>query len=304
MNSLMKEITNAINKSVMSFTQRICDEHNLDFDEVYKMWTENENSKIEKKIIEKKTIEKPKISKKIEIDSEDELEENEENEENDGKCTYVFLKGAKQGEKCGTKVKDDSAFCSTHKKYENAVPKVAKKQVPEAKKSIISKSNQKEVVKKPVGIKFSLNPQIKKYCDEDGLVIKSQKDNTVVSRFNGTSIERLTKTDIELCKKKALKFSEDDFDEDEEEIKNMVNIKKITNTDKKAINHKVEKQKFQDIFKADYPKSPVSVLKQIRKNDDKEEDKDDKDLDEDLDEDDEEEIESDDGEFQDDDDDQ
>ena len=87
-----------------------------------------------------------KISEKYNLDDIElnniwnDIQKNEPKEKNI--CSYVFIKGNLLNEICGCKTKDDSLFCTKHKKYEDLETKKVKQIIPSDNKNIDKNINE------------------------------------------------------------------------------------------------------------------------------------------------------------------
>ena len=119
MNLLIGNIEKLLNESISLFIEKICDKYdNVDIEELKNLW--NNESVIKKSAIK----DKPKLSTKKNTESK---------ESKDDGCPYIFSKGEKSGNICGSKPKTDSEYCSRHQKYEG----VGQTKKSETKKKVI-----------------------------------------------------------------------------------------------------------------------------------------------------------------------
>src|SRR5210317_1780997 len=113
MNNLFETIENTINQAIKDFTDRIAEKHNLDSSELLSLWESRNilistNNKTEKKYSNKKSeiksSKKPSAAKS-DISSKSDFIG----------CPYLFTKGSREGECCGSKPKNGAVYCSRHK---------------------------------------------------------------------------------------------------------------------------------------------------------------------------------------------
>lgn len=132
------------------------------------------------------------------------------------KCIYYYKKGAKNGMKCETKIKEGSVYCSRHCKKKKAPALVSAKPSPPH-----------SPVHAPVNLNPVLNVQLGEMVDSKlNLVVKN---GIVVGTVQNGKITELNPASIEKCKKYGFKYelvnhSSDvveeqleNFDEDEDQ---------------------------------------------------------------------------------------
>jgi len=135
-------------------------------------------------------------------------------------CPYVFTKGARQKEECGTAPKNGNTYCGKHKKYEGVETQKTKKILPKPGKvkSIGSLSAVKKTspIEKPVRKIFKMNKIINKLVHEDtGLILKSSSIHVAIGVFRDDKICKLNSEDIDNCKLYGLKYEVDEVEEEE-----------------------------------------------------------------------------------------
>jgi hypothetical protein len=143
-------------------------------------------------------------------------------------CPYLFTKGKREGEECGSKSKGGMVYCSRHKKHEGCTPKV-KKSIPKPtkviKKSIVN-INKKTSAKKIKQRVLKKNKEIDRLWNvETMMVFESAKDRTVIGKCVEDTIVLLTDDDIETCKEWGFAYripkkvlEEEVLEEEEEEV--------------------------------------------------------------------------------------
>jgi hypothetical protein len=238
MNSLYQKIINVIEQSVQEYIQKISNKYDLNEKELVEMWNAIDSEKDSKKD-SKKDNEKDneKNSKKDNEKDNEKTSKVLNNIEDDNVCPYVFTKGYSAGEKCGCKPKNDSLYCSKHKKYEGDEnkEKIIKKVLPIPKKSIIPISPPKKSITqlKPnsVSIILRMNKNINKlWHSETGMVFKSKDERIVIGKNVNDKIQELSEDDLEICK--SMNFRYEIKEKIPENIKNVSH--KITSIEKES----------------------------------------------------------------------
>ena len=155
MNSLVKEIEEKIDNAIYTFIAEVSKKYNIDKWELQLVWSSQQTEREYKPNLKNSDSEsEEKVPKKSKSVTKAKLNSNSESEEEEKtpikckstlkkKCPYVFTKGAKEGEQCGTELKSGTNYCSRHKKYENMEPK-KKKVLPAVKTKSISSSASKK----------------------------------------------------------------------------------------------------------------------------------------------------------------
>jgi len=191
--NLIQQIQTSIDNSIEQFINNVCENYEIDKDELLKLWDSGNLSNCEVKCVDKpqkKTITKPSPTK-TDISSTSGSEG----------CPYVYTKGEKEGQVCNIKPKGGVVFCTRHKKYEGLEPK-QKKILPSTKKSIGGNTvvTKKEPVKKEVNTVLRKNKAIDMlWHSATGMVFKSAKERIVVGKCVNDKVLPLTKDDIEIC---------------------------------------------------------------------------------------------------------
>ena len=237
MNSLYQKIINVIEQSVQEYIQKISNKYNLNEKELLEMWNDidsKKNSKVLNNTEDSKVLNNTEDSKVLN-NTEDSKVLN--NTEDDNGCPYVFTKGSSAGEKCGCKPKNDSLYCSKHKKYEGDEnkQKIIKKVLPIPKKSIIPISPPKKSIiplkPNPVSIILRMNKNIDKlWHSETGMIFKSKDERIVIGKYVNDKIQELSEDDIEICK--SMNFRYEIKEKIPENIKNASH--KITSIEKES----------------------------------------------------------------------
>jgi len=172
MQNIASTITKVIKTTVEEFSLKISEKHDIDVEDLEKLWNETSG---EIKISVKKA---PKTSKEIKH------------------CPYIFQKGKdKKGTVCNAKVRSGGNYCSRHKHKENTVPKEIKRQ------SIPKK------ITKEYDFLICFNKKLRVYYDKQtSFVLKKKDDNTIVGKLENERVKSLTEEDIKYCKKHYILF--------------------------------------------------------------------------------------------------
>ena len=113
MDSLTKQIEYAIKSAVEEFVELIDQKYEeVDLEELQNIWN-NVSTSMKISVSFKK--ESKTVPKNISTPTD--------NKVNTSGCPYVFTKGAKKGECCGSKPKTGKVYCSRHTKFEGTKPK-------------------------------------------------------------------------------------------------------------------------------------------------------------------------------------
>lgn len=234
MEQLAKSLYSATSSAVGEFIDRLVTEFQIDKVKAIAVWNASAG---EVKIVEgeskaaKKTTKKPAAAKVAKADDSDAK-----------KCQYVFSKGNKEGESCGSKVSDESStglYCKRHvdkEKTGSSDKKDVKK--PAAKKATTAtstkkKAEQKESVAPAVkaltetspGFKVNINKWRNYEHAETSLVFNRETEQVIGKQATDGSVTPLTADDIQVCKNFGIKYklppnmssSADDKDDEAEE---------------------------------------------------------------------------------------
>ena len=190
MNTLVKNIESAIKYALEEYIKRITDKHDISSSDLESLW--NDVSSDMKISISTRNLTTKNNSKSP---------TQEDTSSTTNVCSYLFSKGAKKGEICGSKTKIGT-YCSRHKDHKDdsdkddkkkvVKPKPAKKVSPVSTKSIVLRRN------KDIGNKL--------WHPETQLVFKSTKDKTVIGKADGQKIIALSDDDIDNCKRMGFAF--------------------------------------------------------------------------------------------------
>ena len=218
MNTLGKNIESAIKNALEEFIKRISEKHDIESSDLESLWNDV-CSDMKISVLTSKTTSKTKTT------SEDNSDINV--------CSYLFSKGVRKGETCGSKTKNGT-YCSRHKdhkdepekdeKQKKKISKPSKKVSPVSTKSIVLRRN------KDIGNKL--------WHPETCLVFRSTKDKTVIGRADSTKIVALTDEDIENCKRMGFAFdtsTDIDTDDSSKKIVQKSAYKKVSTDDSPAV---------------------------------------------------------------------
>jgi hypothetical protein len=202
--NLTQQIQNSIDNYIKQFINNVCENYEIDKDELLKLWDSGNFSNFDVNCVnksQKKTITKPSPTK-TDISSTSGSEG----------CPYVYTKGEKEGQVCNIKPKGGVVFCTRHKKYEGIEPK-QKKILPSTKKS-----NTVVTKKEP-----EVNPVLRNnkaidmlWHSATGMVFKSAKERIVVGKCVNDKVLPLTKDDIEICMSHNFAYEELNTDSEDE----------------------------------------------------------------------------------------
>ena len=260
MNSMNQMINTIIEKNITDYITKISKKYNLDTEELTNIWDEMQNK------------ESKKVRSKSKDDSSADESDSSENKKSKTKkvvsknekpekmvCSYIFTKGNRLNETCGCKTKDDSLFCTKHKKYEDLETKKTKPIIPTNTKNLILRKNKKlgKMVHKDTNMVFN----------DEKIVIGKCIDDT---------LHKLLEEDIEICKKFSFKFEENyeeveisdisEVSDDDDENEESKNVKKSV---LKSVN--LTRDKLEDV---------VDILNELQIGDEDEEEDEDEELEE------------------------
>lgn len=212
MNKLVQSLENAIQEAIQEYSRRIVDEFpEVDEKDLENLWN---SVSTDMKITVKTSSSKRKSS------SDDE----------GNTCPYRFSKGARKGEECGKTSVSGMTYCSVHKKYEGKEMKPSKV-LPQNKKSIGSKGKKKKSKSPAKSTKRVIKRNKKLGCvwhEESKLVFKNLKDRVVMGRVKDGKVQKLSRDDVEECKKWGFPFEEPDEDDgsesDNESVEDHVSV--------------------------------------------------------------------------------
>jgi hypothetical protein len=235
-NILSKQIENSIREAIKEFANRISEKYKLNSTEIIELWecsktdiVENETSKKsnivtkptsipKKEIITKPTsIPKKEIVEKVPEKKPSVAKSDTSSSCNGEGCPYLFTKGAKEGEYCGSSPKNGAVYCSRHKKYEGIEPK-QKKVLPTSKKSIAEAiKNKKLSPKKEINIILRKHKILNQLWHQDtGMVFLSAKERVVIGKSVSDVLKPLDNDDIEVCKAHGFKYEIETNNEEQE----------------------------------------------------------------------------------------
>ena len=146
-------------------------------------------------------------------------------------CPYVFTKGAKEGQNCGSKAKGNGTYCSRHKKYEGLTPKT-KKPLPPPRRSIVSTKRKNTSKKKHPETVLYKGPGDMLYHRPTGMVFGTDKvaiGTWLRADDNSEGIDKiipLTDKDIEVAKKNMFAFRLEEVDRAAEAVRKVTTVLK------------------------------------------------------------------------------
>ena len=114
-NSLISQIENIINSSILSFNMKVAKKYNIDVTELNELWT----SSCDTEQPSQQPSQQPVVKKTTPPQSPSQ----------EKTCPYSFSRGPNAGTVCGTKIKGEGNYCSKHKQYENKEQKASPKKV-------------------------------------------------------------------------------------------------------------------------------------------------------------------------------
>ena len=191
--NLTQQIQNSIDNYIKQFINNVCENYEIDKDELLKLWDSGNFSNCDVKCVDKS-------QKKTDVSSKSGSEG----------CPYVYTKGEKEGHLCNIKPKGGVVFCTRHKKYEGIESK-QKKILPSTKKSIGTKKEPdvNTVLRKNKAIDML-------WHSATGMVFKSAKERIVVGKCVNDKVLPLTKDDIEICMSHNFAYEELNSDSEDE----------------------------------------------------------------------------------------
>lgn len=178
MDNFLNGINNQIRDFVIEICSKISNEHNIDMNELIKLWNQKESRKKFIQIEEQKNKTSPKTSPKTPPKTSP-AKTPEKNV--NGQCIYIFSRGARKGESCNSNVMSGT-HCTKHKKYEKKEEKVEQ-------------------------LCLYFNTDIQKYIHKKTNLVFN-KDKIVVGILKDKTIHDLSETEIDICKKNRFKYSE------------------------------------------------------------------------------------------------
>tara|TARA_Y100000389_G_scaffold85563_1_gene82298 strand:+ start:623 stop:1747 length:1125 start_codon:yes stop_codon:yes gene_type:complete len=234
MDSLTKQIEYAIKSAVEEFVELIDQKYEeVDLEELQNIWN-NVSTSMKISVSFKK--ESKTVPKNISSPTD--------NKVNIPGCPYVFTKGVKKGECCGSKPKTGKAYCSKHTKFEGTQPKKLE-ELPESRDKPTIRPTQTKTKSEPKPIQRVLRKHKeigKLWHPESGLVFKSPRERFVIGKCVENKLVSLQKSDLDICKQWGFKIDqekpieeedEEDEEEEEEEVKKIYLIKKSSSGNKK-----------------------------------------------------------------------
>ena len=206
MDSLTQQIEYAIKSAVEEFVGLIDQKYEqVDLEELQNIWNNVSTSM-------KISVSFNKETKTVQKNSPEEMK-------NTSGCPYVFTKGAKKGECCGSKPKTGKVYCSRHTKFEGSEPKKVE-ELPESrdKPTIRPSQSKTKTVPKPIQRVLRKHKVLGKlWHPESDLIFKSAKERVVIGKCVENKLISLKKSDLDICKQWGFKIDEENPVEKEEE---------------------------------------------------------------------------------------
>jgi len=223
METLLCEIKDSINKSVHTFIKNISKKYNLDEEELESIWNETED--VPQKVSRVQSSFPPQLSKPAQ--SKKESPKSFKGSEVEG-CPYLFTKGEKKGEICGSNPKGDCVYCSRHKKYEGLSPK-QKKTLPTPKKSVsstIKSARKTSPESKTVDVILRKHRIIGQHWHSaTGIVFNDEY--VAIGKCENDKLVPLTEEDINTCKNYGFKLPVEVIKPEPEEENHSKIIRKV-----------------------------------------------------------------------------
>ena len=191
MDNFLNGINNQIRDFVIEICSKISNEHNIDMNELIKLWNQKESRKkfiqIEEQKDKSPQIKSPQTKSPQTKSPQTKSPQTKTSpaktpEKNvNGQCIYIFSRGARKGESCNSNVMSGT-HCTKHKKYEKKEEKVEQ-------------------------LCLYFNTDIQKYIHKKTNLVFN-KDKIVVGILKDKTIHDLSETEIDICKKNRFKYSE------------------------------------------------------------------------------------------------
>jgi predicted DNA-binding WGR domain protein len=218
MNSLATSFELAISSAIKEYINNIYSQHpEIPNGKLEELWNSTANSvqlsvSFKKSSTSSSSKSKPTPIKSKAKDSDDDNEDNEDkkSQSEQSGCIYKYIKGANKDQLCGSKPKEGNVFCSRHKKHEGTEIK-ERKLTPSSKMTNTAftqeKSKPKSVAKDVQRVLRKHKTLGKLWHQESGLVFKCAKDRVVIGKCVNDTLNELTESDIEECRKWGFSFN-------------------------------------------------------------------------------------------------
>lgn len=221
MNSFNYDINNIFKNVITEYIRKISENYpDTDIDELTEIWNSNCDLQL---LIEAQETKKPATKSKpvkqsAAKPSSRTISRPEEKVSDTTTCAYIFSKGKKIGERCSSKPKAGSEFCS-RSGHGDKETKPAKKVKQDKSETSSTTSSTDMKIKNRV---LKMNKSIDKlWHEETGFVFESKDNKIVIGRcVNGVLNIVLSEEDRDLCKRFGFKLPVvEETDEDSEEFK-------------------------------------------------------------------------------------
>ena len=113
------------------------------------------------------------------------------------RCEYIYHKGSKAGQKCGSNIRKGGKYCSRHKKFESVIFQNKMQYYPIGKRPL--EDPKKIIIRKMRNSKHLWHPTTR-------LVFQSKESKKVIGVHRNGEIEILNEKDIEICKRWGFAF--------------------------------------------------------------------------------------------------
>ena len=226
-NNINTYVNDRINEAIIEYITKLHESYpNISVEDLTELWNENSDKQI--------STEKPPAAKKKHTKSETKSEDKpapkkrtvkSEEKSAPTECSYIFTRGKTKGEKCTSKPKSGTDFCSRHTSDKGTAKEEKKKN----KSDILETSSTTSSMSENIGAErvLKMNKKINKLCHErTGLVFESKDNKIVIGRLVNDTMLPLTEEDKDLCRRYNFRLPPEDAkeqscdeleDEDEEE---------------------------------------------------------------------------------------
>ena len=213
MNSLTKQIESIIKNAIDEYIKCISSKYEeIDVDDLEKIW--NDVMKISEGSGDSTGKTVTKIPKTLPTSPKKKTQPSE-NEKSSG-CPYKFIKGTKQDQICGSKIKDGVTYCSRHKKFDGSEQKERKSSPIPQKSSVNPVKSKSKSPEKSVARVLRRNKTLDKlWHPETGFVFRSNNERVVTGKFINEKLQPLTENDIDECRRWGFPFDKEDEDKED-----------------------------------------------------------------------------------------
>ena len=218
MNSLATSFELAISSAIKQYINNIYAQHpEIPNGKLEELWNSTANSvqlsvsfKGSSTSSSSKSKPTPIKSKAKDSDDDDDDNDDKKSQSEQSGCIYKYIKGSNKDQLCGSKPKEGNVFCSRHKKHEGTEIK-ERKLTPSSKMTNTAftqeKSKPKSVAKDVQRVLRKHKTLGKLWHQESGLVFKCAKDRVVIGKCVNDTLNELTESDIEECRKWGFSFN-------------------------------------------------------------------------------------------------